>query len=277
MEEEGQLVRRLLKSRCGLTIDDANVITFPENGVAYRGDASLYARDGMAKLSQNGVTTILWPAGYEIGFSSAAGKQGYLPEWIVGNDPMQAGNRGGSEQQQLVWSHAWTMTTTTYVPKARGDRICYAEYRTVDRVSSDEQVQQWMCLLYNDYRQLFTGIQVAGPRLTPETMDAGFHAIPRVPSKNNQTPACFYELDDYTCVKDATFEWWDPTQSDPTQSDPTGSDGGGAGTGCWKAIDGGRRYLKGAFPAGNLADQRTGSDACNYWGGLVLVEYRGTQ
>lgn len=69
---------------------------------------------------------------------------------------------------------------------------------------------------------LFTGIQVAGPRLGPTTLDKGFHAIPPGPSGDPRVPACFYEIGDYTCVKDATAVWWDPAGQPQMDQDASG-------------------------------------------------------
>src|SRR6185312_2482931 len=81
-------------------------------------------------------------------------------------------------------------------------------------------------------------------------------AIPAVPSTNNQVPGCYYNADDYTCVKDDVMEWWDPSGQDPNSSNP----------GCWRMVQNGKRYLNGEFPPGNLNAQFTPSDLCNGWG-----------
>lgn len=98
---------------------------------------------------------------------------------------------------------------------------------------------------------MFTGFQVAGPRLTPGTIDKGFHAIPPGPSGNPAVPACFYNSGDFTCVKDATAMWFDPS----------GSVGGNPG--CWRMPDNGKRYLPDGWPTGNVESQRTAKDPCN--------------
>jgi hypothetical protein len=112
----------------------------------------------------------------------------------------------------------------------------------------------WNCGFYDNLRQLFTGIQVAGPKLTPGNVDEGFHAIPAVASTDPQVPACFYHPGDYTCVKDGIAMWWDRS----------GQIRGWSGTGCFRLTDDGKRYLVDQWPSRNLTDaRRPGKDVCN--------------
>jgi hypothetical protein len=118
------------------------------------------------------------------------------------------------------------------------------------------------CGAYRNLFQLFTGIQVAGPRLGPTSVDNGMHAIPAIRSNDVQTPACFYDIGDYTCVKDAEVEVWDAQSTAPGDSSP----------GCWKGIEGGRRYLPGEYPKGNTNAQITGREPCNGFNGGWLIQ-----
>jgi hypothetical protein len=107
-------------------------------------------------------------------------------------------------------------------------------------------------------RQLFTGIQVAGPRLTPESMEKGFRAIPSIQSKDPYVPACFYEPGDFTCVKDATYMWWDPDAEtrDRLSGAPT--------QGCWRMREDGLRYLRDGWPRENVPARQQPADPCNW-------------
>ena len=56
-----------------------------------------------------------------------------------------------------------------------------------DRKDRGHWVHRFVCALgfpYEALRQLFTGIQLAGPTLTPPKVDEGFHAIPPRPSSD---------------------------------------------------------------------------------------------
>ncbi|HZU74555.1 MAG TPA: hypothetical protein VE990_17490 [Acidimicrobiales bacterium] len=253
-QKEDQEVLADLKSTCGLVPSDT--VSFPHDGYAIdNSQLPAYSTQNMAKLSGDGVTTILWPAGFETKQSQAAQQIGYQPEWVLGDDPNQACNFCTSFQNQVTWTHAMVMTSAVYTPQVP-ELICYQQYRTVDNQAADSDVQFYACADYNDLRQIFDGIQVAGPRLNPHTIDQGFHAIPPVASNNPQVPACYYKPNDYTCIKDAALEWWDPTGQDPNSSNK----------GCWRMVENGNRFLDGQFPNGNLNAQNSPSDVCNGFG-----------
>ena len=256
---EDSLVLQDLKSDCGLT--PAVSVSFPHDGYAVDTQTiPSYAVDNMLKFKQDGVTTILWPVGYEVKQSQEADSLNYFPEWILGDDPTQFSSFGGDFQDTKAWSHAWIVSSVTYTPEAHQE-ICYQSYRSVDESAADSDVSQTACAEYNDLRQLFDGIQVAGPKLTPHSIDEGFHAIPAVASTNPQVPACFYNQGDYTCVKDSVLEWFNPNGTDPNNPQP----------GCWQMIDDGTRFLNG-FPSGNLAAQQNPADVCNGFDTTVGID-----
>lgn len=247
-----------LKSTCGLVPSDT--VSFPHDGYSIDNSTlPTYSTENMAKLSSDGITTILWPVGFETKQSQAAQQIGYTPEWVMGNDPNQACSFCSDFQNATTWSHAVIMTAVVYTPQVP-EQICYQQYRSIDSQSADSDVSLYACdgteATYTDLRMIFDGIQVAGPRLSPQSVDQGFHAIPPVPSANNQVPGCYYNANDYTCVKDDVIEWWDPAGPDPNSSNP----------GCWRMVENGNRFLNGAFPSGNLNAQFTSSDICNGWG-----------
>lgn len=252
---EAQLVRSDIRSQCGIAIPDADVVAFPTNGYTIdNGNTPQYAVNNMLKLKSDGVTTILWPVGLETKQSAAATQLGYNPEWVLGDDQFQDATTVAQQQDQGQWAHAWIVATVPKRTTLQQD-LCYQAYREADPNAADSDVQNYACINYNDLRQLFTGIQVAGPRLGPFSIDKGFHAIPAVSSTDPRVPACFYNLNDYTCVKDAMLEWWDPTAAGY----------GTSNSGCWRMVSGGRRFLVGQSPPGDLAGLRTSSDVCNNW------------
>ena len=260
-QEEDQEVLADLKSTCGLV--PGVTVSFPHDGYAVdNSELPTYSTENMAKLSSDGVTTILWPVGFETKQSQAAQQIGYQPEWIMGDDQNQACDFCADFQDQTTWAHAIDMTSVIYTP-ALPKEICYQQYRTVDSQVVDSDVDLYACngpgATYFDLRQVFDGIQVAGPKLTPQSIDEGFHAIPPVPSTNNQTPGCYYNANDYTCIKDDVLEHWNPSGNDPNSSQP----------GCWQMAENGNRFLSGQFPAGNIDAQFSSSDICNGWGTVI--------
>ena len=221
-----------------------------------------YAATQMAEFKQQGITTIVWTGGIESHACKAAQGINYYPEWIILGDgtmdtnwPMQL-----SGNSACFNGHAITPTPEVLEPEQSSQRCAQALF-AVDPTYPKPDVE-YACDYYRNIFQLFTGIQVAGPRLGPSSIDKGFHAIPPVRHSDPSVPSCFYFKDDYTCVKDQQAEIWDSEARAPGDNRP----------GCWKAIEGGKRYLPGEWPKGNINAQLTGQEPCN--ARSVRVVYR---
>lgn len=237
-----------LEKQCGVKGSDLVQGTYPSAGwAADTRYSTRHVQTQMANFRSQNVTTIIWPGGLDTSMTKAAKALGYFPEWIVSGDRQIETDTSGTFQDQDVWDNAFMMTNLTLVENARTS-TCYLAYREADPDSDDIEAQV-ACELYPYFRQLFTGIQAAGPKLTPQSIDAGFHAIPKIKSTDPSVPACFYETDDYTCVKDATLEKWDRTGNDD---------------GCYRLIEGGARYFAEIWPDGNINAQYNPDTApCN--------------
>jgi hypothetical protein len=136
------------------------------------------------------------------------------------------------------------------------DQPCYQAFRESDPESNPQDIRT-ACEVYPDLLQLFTGIQVAGPRLGPTCVDKGFHAIPPIKATNPTVPACFYDIGDYTCVKDAMAEYYDQTGRTTSTASP----------GCYRMVEDGFRHIAGDWPVGNINAGVTGNEECNRFGG----------
>jgi hypothetical protein len=216
----------------------------------------------MAQFKSAGITTIIWAGGIETSMSGAASNINYYPEWVLAGDGAYSDGFGTNTfQNGREWNHAMVVTFEPYQPATR-DRVCYQSYRSVDPNTATDTDVETSCTAYDELRQLFTGIQVAGPRLGPTSIDEGFHAIPPQSSFNPQVPACFYLPGDYTCIKDGVLEFWDSTGTPPGGSQPTG---------CWRAANHGQRYVTNAWPGTDPAAMRQPNDPCSGFG-AVFVE-----
>ncbi len=85
---------------------------------------------------------------------------------------------------------------------------------------------------YHELLLLFTAIQAAGPRLTPESSDRGLRALPPKRSLDPFTQSAYFGPGNHSFVKDYGFAWWDPAGEAP----------GGTGLGCWRLVEDGLRY-----------------------------------
>ncbi|HEX7165724.1 MAG TPA: hypothetical protein VF230_01965 [Acidimicrobiales bacterium] len=244
---------KLLRERCNITFEDE--ATYPNNGFAIDPvtDPS-YAQQAMARFAQKGITTVLWPGGIEVNFSPSAARTvpAYQPEWFLMGDGQNDSAGYAVVQDQSTWSRAWVVTPQTKFQDLETE-VCYQQYRSVDQQAQDSDVQNYACSYYNDLRQMFSGIQVAGPRLGPTSIDRGFHAIPAVESTDPRVAACYYEPGDYTCVKDAQAMWYDPNGQVGSQQQP----------GCWRMVDGGQRHIFGKWPPEPPNADKSPDDECN--------------
>jgi hypothetical protein len=93
-------------------------------------------------------------------------------------------------------------------------------------------------------------------------VDKGFHAIPKVASTNPTVPGCFYEPNDYTCVKDGIVEHYTSQMQSKNDRAP----------GCWQMSEAAKRYVAGTWPEGNATDQWKPDDECNGYSVTMFTE-----
>ena len=215
----------------------------------------------MSEFADAGVTTILWAGGIDGHHARSASAQNYYPEWLLLGDGSFDTNHPVrlSQSTTAFDGHAIAVSAEPFEP-AIEQQLCYQALREAG-ASRPKPDMHWMCDPYRNLTQLFTGIQVAGPRLGPSSVDKGYHAIPPVRSGDPQVPACFYNPGDYTCVKDTQAIIWDADGEAPGDNRP----------GCWRAIEGGKRYLTGEHPPGNINAHIAGQEPCS--GRSVSVVY----
>lgn len=255
-----QAVKPLLGD-CGITFEVER--SFPRSGYAQDNSTTPdFATQNMAAFQGARVTTILWPGGIETQQSKAAGQIGYTPEWVMLGDGVSEGFATNQFQDQNVWNgHVWIVTNQVKAGDL-DESICFQAYREADPDAPRTDAGD-ACAFYNDIRQLFTGIQVAGPRLGPTSVDEGFHAIPSIASTDPRVPACFYEPNDYTCTKDAAAWWWDSgAQSENSNL-----------AGCFRLAEDAKRYIVETWTEGEANSFKDPAvDACSGYGGGNLID-----
>jgi hypothetical protein len=248
--------------------------TFPKAG--YSADTSetdRYAVEAMQAFQQAGVTTVVWPGGLETKFSKAAANLNYHPEWILAgdgftdNDFANQGYRGSTGQDQSTWANAAVVSYQPLIPVDERTRVCFQALRSVDPNVPQQDAVRTGCDTYDNLRQLFIGVQVAGPRLGPTSIDRGFHAIPAIASTDLQIPACYYDPGDYTCVKDFIIGRWDPQGAQDTSGQHDQ-----ATPGCYRVVAS-RRIILADVDHNNAMDGYNPAfpdgDPCNGFGGTL--------
>jgi hypothetical protein len=238
---------------CGV---DPVTATYSKSGYAVDSDdTGTEAIEAVARFRDAEVTTVLY-VGTETRFGNAADAVKWYPEIVVAGDLENDNNFIGTVQNQNVWRNASAMTYHVRINRLE-DSPGYRAYKE-GYPAGDDFGGVFARDQYRDVFQLFQGIQVAGPRLTPASVDKGFHAIPERPSTDPFTPAFFFDPDDYTSTKDAAEQWWDTNGRTATSNQP----------GCWRMVREGRRFLAGKWEGGDDVFRNT-SDPCTAYGGSI--------
>ena len=253
------LVKSEIQSQCGV---NPLMAAYTHEGYAVdANDSSTDAESAVARFrgtSGTTVTTVLY-IGTENRFSGAADAAKYYPEIVVAGNLNNDGNFIGSVENQNVWRNAWAMTYQIRINRLV-DSPGYRAFKE-GNPNGDNSAGTSARDSYRDHFLLFEAIEVAGPRLTPQSIDQGFHAIPERSSNDPYEAAFFFDPGDYTSVKDATEEWWDPSGRPEGASQP----------GCWRMINQGIRNLPGHWSGGDEAFANT-SDPCTGYGGAISVQ-----
>lgn len=180
-------------------------------------------------------------------FTKEMTKQGYFPEWVLSGtvyaDTTVLARGYDSEQ----WKHTMGISLVPVrVPNAEGGSTVLYKWWTGD---ADIPAKNTGGPILNNVGILIAGIHYAGAKLTPETFRAGIFARP-LPKRNAsdiRATVTWGRSDvwsngpDYAGLDDVSIIWWDPNAKG---EDETGTDG----TGEYRYIDGGARYLPGKIP-----------------------------
>jgi hypothetical protein len=158
----------------------------------------------VAQLQSQGVTTILCGCDpvLPVFLSGAAARQGYFPEFIIVGTALTDTDIVGQLWNQEFASHAFGVSSLTE-PVPANQTIGYAAYKTVRQDEPAFSVD----LIYYQMAQMAIGLQMAGPKLTPETFEAGMFSYPP-----RMGPAGLWGFGqhDYTTADDVREIYWDP-------------------------------------------------------------------
>lgn len=241
-------------NKCGVEV--AAQGTFPQSRfIVNNSDAGDEQTQAIAQFQQAGVTTVLYLGGVEGKFTQLADAQKYYPEIVVAGDLYNDNIGNARLQNQNVWKNAWAMSYQLREDR-RSEQPGYRAARDGDP-NLDEDAAGFAADSYRDFFMLFQGIQVAGPKLNPENINKGFHALPERTSDSPYVASCFFDPDDYSCVKDAQEVWWDTTGHPQASNTP----------GCWRMVRGGERFLAGKWEGADDVFGATSQAPCNGRGG----------
>lgn len=160
-----------------------------------------------AQLVSNDITTIscFCDPFMVLNLTQQIASIGLQPEWIVTGvgfidfDLIGQGLAAANDQ----WTRAFgTSALAEQPPLTDGPG-----YRAFKSVRPDQEPSQLVNLLYYQLYQLALGVQMAGPTLTPATLETGLFSYPK-----NTGPAGTWDYlaGYYTPVIDLREVWWDP-------------------------------------------------------------------
>ena len=224
-------------ARCGITLAESVSYDFAE-------DDGTRGRDAVLRMRDAGVTTIICVCVIvvEATLAPAATTQAYFPEWIL--------STYGSNDYDVLLKSSWpdprqrqaVFGITVQPPQRPLEREpAWAAYREIDpSIRADHVSSINLITLYRSLLLLASGIQLAGPNLTPQAFAAGLQraVFPNPPDPGN-SGAVGFAGPDHGMTEDAAEMWW--------SEDATGADGSRGG---WCYVEGGARRRPGAWPRG---------------------------
>ncbi len=202
------------------------------------------------KLKSSGATSVVFAGDpiMPIYLTKACAEIGYFPEWIITGIVLTDTSTLGRYYDQSEWSHAFGVTSLAVpTPVAVGD--AYRLYRWWYGASTSPASLAAPAII-PPILQFFTGVQLAGPDLTPYTFTTGlFRAPPAGGGPTTPLDAYGYQgaapLPSYSSPADYTFIWYDATAKGPDEEGVNGS-------GLMRYVDGGKRYKANTVPAGSV-------------------------
>jgi hypothetical protein len=206
------------------------------------------AANAIAKLKQAGVTTVIF-AGDPVAprdFTNEATAQEYFPEWFLNLSTLVDTNVFARTYDQEQWKHAFGLTALAarVDPEVAGSQYIY-EWFFGETPKADGVIG----VVTPNPGLFFAVLQEVGPNLTNEAFRDAIFRLEPTPSKltvpslswgqHDRWPTV--EGDDYQGIDDVAKIWWDPTVSGADEIRQEGQ-------GLWRYVDGGARYLSGAWP-----------------------------
>lgn len=231
---------------CGVDVDPKNVILNPVVGSSFD-PAS--AQNAVLQLKDNGVTSIVCMCNF-FSFGTlqrAAETNRFSPEWITGtfglNDVNSSFFLGAGPSTQMAHTFGLTFQPPIVSPLLNPYNVALAEgdpTQAPDTASTGEAKLE----VYRALLVLASGIQMAGPNLTPETFRDGLRKT-SFPNPITETHAGFvgFKPDGYSMTKDGAEWWWSTRDKGPF------TDSSNSGTVCY--LNSLKRYELGSWPAGD--------------------------
>ena len=196
-------------------------------------------------LKADGVTTVVFMGDplMPTYLTQQATSQNYHPEWVITGTAFTDTTAAARLNDQSQWAHAFGTSTMP----ARGKPELQDSWRLVKWFyGTDPVAKKSQAFLGPSFLELYLGLHMAGPDLTPFTYAGGMFNYP--PSGGGATePRISFGFHgqfpnaDYVGSDDFTIVWWDVNAKGPDEQDKDGK-------GMWAYLQDGKRYLLGTTP-----------------------------
>ena len=204
------------------------------------------ARTLITKMKSVGVTSIIFDGDpfAPVFLTQEATRQNYFPEWIVTGSVLTDTSAFARLYDQRQWAHAFGLSELSGRVKEQ-DSDPYRLH--VWQFGSAPPAPSSYPLIYVNPFLFFLGVHLAGPDLTADSYAQAMWSYPLTGGDPTVARLSFgrhgiWTNDDYLGFDDAVEIWWDPHASGQDEI-------GRAGTGLYRYVDEGRRYLPGTWPS----------------------------
>jgi hypothetical protein len=214
------------------------------------------------KLKASGATSVVFAGDpiMPIYLTRACATIGYSPEWIITGIVLTDTSTLGRYYDQSEWSHAFGVSSLAVpVPLASADADHLYRWWYGPATSPASPAAPAILPGYEDF---FTGVQLAGPHLTPQTFAEGlFRGPPAGGGPTSPLTAYGYQgaapRPSYSSPADYTFLWYDAAAKGPDEE-------GTFGSGLMQYVNGGARYRAGVVPTGPVPMFSTAGAVTSY-------------
>jgi hypothetical protein len=237
-----QITRRLRAGRVSFAIQHSLTYTLDLNTLPDQ------AATIAAKLKASNATTVIFAGDpiMPIYLTKAAAAIGYYPEWVITGTVFTATTTLARFYNQSEWAHAFgisSLPVPTPVTLSDAYRLYSWWYGGLNAPPSPTTAQ----VILPPILQLFEGLQLAGPHLTPSTFAAGMFGAPKAGGGPTAPLQAYGDAGapptpSYTSQADYTFVWYNASAKGASEQ-------GAAGTGLITYVQGGQRYPAGTMPA----------------------------
>lgn len=203
------------------------------------------AAQAIARLKAAGITTIIF-SGDPVAprdFTREATAQNYFPEWVVSASTLVDTTAFARTYDQEQWKHAFGVTSLSarILPDIGGYYFLHKWFTGEEPPAPDT-----IGVNIPPMALFYAVLQNTGPELTRQSWRDALVALQGTQQAVTQPYLSWgdkghWDWFDYHGIDDATIIWWDPDATGPDEIRKEG-------TGMWRYVDGGRRYLPGEWP-----------------------------